>query len=348
MVEIGLRIVDHPLSRPLINFNRWYEPSELYGHQLVKNFEGLGPLQVPVRINSFGFRDIEHSKQKDDHTVRILGLGDSFTFGWGVSLEKTYLKQLEETLYQATGRPVETINTGVPGWGLNQYYICLKEFGTQFAPDIVVVGYWPDDLTGPPMDKLGSVPNARWEAESHIQKRGGPLQHSRLFNFFTYLADHIKYKNRSTRIPHLHDPQARRAEWTKNPHFLIADPGKVMTAERSSLLRDHLSRINTIVTTHGASLIILFIPDYSQLFQPEFQHINRVIHATAQELGISFLDMTPIYEATERSRSNYFWPLDGHTNEVGHRAIAEALISVLCERLNKKPAACRPVSNQNS
>ena len=71
-------------------------------------------------------------------------------------------------------------------------------------------------------------------------------------------------------------------------------------------------------------------------------------HATAQELGISFLDMTPIYEATERSRSNYFWPLHGHTNQIGHRAIAEALIPVLCERLNKKPAACRPVSNQNS
>ena len=42
VVEMGLRIVDHPLSRPLINFNRWYEPSELYGHQLVKSFEGLG------------------------------------------------------------------------------------------------------------------------------------------------------------------------------------------------------------------------------------------------------------------------------------------------------------------
>jgi len=88
MVEISLRIIDYPLSRPLINFNHWYEPSDLYGHQLVKNFEGLGPLQVPVRINSFGFRDGEHPKHKDDQTVRILGLGDSFTFGWGVPLKR--------------------------------------------------------------------------------------------------------------------------------------------------------------------------------------------------------------------------------------------------------------------
>ena len=44
IIEIGLRIVDHPLSRPLINFNRWHEPSELYSHQLVRNFESLGPI----------------------------------------------------------------------------------------------------------------------------------------------------------------------------------------------------------------------------------------------------------------------------------------------------------------
>ena len=126
IVEIGLRFADHPLSRPLINFNRWYEPSERYGHQLVKNFEGLGPLHVPVTINSDGFRDIDRVTSKDGQTIRILGLGDSFTFGWGVSLEKTYLKRLEATLPQIIGHPVETINTGVPGWGYGPILYLLK------------------------------------------------------------------------------------------------------------------------------------------------------------------------------------------------------------------------------
>lgn len=193
VVEIGLRIVDHPLSKPLVDFNHWYEPSALYGHQLAKDFEGLGPLQVPVKINSLGFRDVEHRKDKDDQTIRILGLGDSFTFGWGVPLNTTYLKRLEQVLSQATGHKVETINTGVPGWGLNQYYICLKEFGLQFAPDIVVVGYWPDDLNGPPVDRLGAVPNSQWQSDDRVKLRGGPLHHIRIFNFFSYLADQVKY-----------------------------------------------------------------------------------------------------------------------------------------------------------
>ncbi|MDH5741707.1 MAG: SGNH/GDSL hydrolase family protein [Nitrospira sp.] len=348
IVEIGLRIVDHPLSRPLINFNRWYEPSELYGHQLVKNFEGLGPLHIPVTINSDGFRSIDHRTSKDNQIIRILGLGDSFTFGWGVSLEQTYLKRLEATLPQIIGHTVETINTGVPGWGLNQYYICLKEFGLQYSPDIVVIGYFLDDLNGPPTAKPESAVNFQWEADGLIQMRGGSLRHIRLFNFFTSIAEQIKYKNRSKRIAHLHDAQARQVELTKYPHFLVADPGKEATDEHSQFLKEHLLRINTLVTTHGASLIILFIPDYAQLFHPEFQHINRLLHAMSSELGITFLDMTPIYEATEQFRPNYHWPLDGHTNEVGHQPITDALLPVICENLNKRHIPCHPHASGNS
>lgn len=163
VIELGLRIVDHPLSRPLINFNRWYEPSELYGHQLVKSFEGLGPLQVPVKINSQGFRDAEHPPNKGNGTIRILGLGDSFTFGWGVHVDQTYLKQLEQGLHHALNHSVETINTGVPGWGLNQYYLYLKEAGLKLAPDVVLLGYFIDDLTGPPVDKLEASQNSQWQ-----------------------------------------------------------------------------------------------------------------------------------------------------------------------------------------
>lgn len=255
---------------------------------------------------------------------------------------------LEATLPQITGHPVETINTGVPGWGLNQYYICLKEFGLQFSPDIVVVGYFLDDLNGPPTDKPESAVNFQWETDGQVQMRGGLLRHSRLFNFFTSIADHIKYKNRSKRIAHLHDIQARQVEWTKHPHSLIADPGKEATAEHSQFLKDHLLRINTLVNAHGASLIILFIPDYAQLFHQDFQHINRIVHGIANDLGISFLDMTPIYEATEQFHPNYFWPLDGHTNEVGHQAITDALLPVICENLNKRHIPCRARAGGNS
>jgi hypothetical protein len=344
LAEIGVRFLDHPLSRPVVNFNHWYEPSELYGHQLVKSFEGLGPLQVPVQINFDGFRDGEHPLIKDDGAIRILGLGDSFTFGWGVPEEKTYLNRLEQDLRQVTGRKAETIKTGVPGWGLNQYYLCLKEFGLKFVPDIVVVGYYIDDLTGPPADKLESVPTSTWENTGHVKMRGGLFQHVRLFNLFTHIADNIKYRNRSKRIPYLNDLQARRVKLTENVNYLIADPGQETTAHLSNLLKEHLVRINSLVTKIGAALIIVVIPDYAQLFHPELQHINRLMSTISRDLNISFLDMTPTYEATEASSPNYFWPLDAHTSEVGHHAIATALLPIICDHLKQRRIPCRPSS----
>ena len=54
--------------------------------------------KVQVKINSKGLRDNEYPYEKPDDTYRILMLGDSFTFGYGVNIEDTMAKVLEENL----------------------------------------------------------------------------------------------------------------------------------------------------------------------------------------------------------------------------------------------------------
>src|SRR5262245_13027365 len=69
---------------------------------------------VDVSINSHGLRDREIAYQTPANTKRILMLGDSITFGWGVAFEKTASKQLE-SLINSSSRPAryEVIDTGV-------------------------------------------------------------------------------------------------------------------------------------------------------------------------------------------------------------------------------------------
>jgi hypothetical protein len=112
---------------------------------------------VPVHINSLGLRDSrEYSLAKAPGTFRILVLGDSVTFGHGSVNEHTYPFLLEQRL--KAWRPDvhwEVWNAGVPGYNTTQELAHLRELGTKAAPDLVVVGFFENDVidnrpTAPP------------------------------------------------------------------------------------------------------------------------------------------------------------------------------------------------------
>ena len=73
-----------------------------------------------VRTNAQGFRGPELR----EGTRRIVGIGDSVMFGWGVDDAETYMRRLEREL--ATDYPdVEVVNTAVPGSGVA--WVCRHE-----------------------------------------------------------------------------------------------------------------------------------------------------------------------------------------------------------------------------
>ncbi len=91
------------------------------------------------RINSHGLRGEEVPPVKD--RPRILVLGNSCTFGWGVAEEDTYAKQLETLL---DGR-CHVINGGIPGYSSWQGRLFFGNDLIRLQPDIVVVCFaWND------------------------------------------------------------------------------------------------------------------------------------------------------------------------------------------------------------
>ena len=96
-----------------------------------------------LNTNSKGFRgkkDSPYTKNKEK--LRILILGDSFTFGDEVSDDETYSYYLQEMLPNT-----EVINMGVHGYGHDQMLILLKEEGVKYAPDIVILGFLALDMS---------------------------------------------------------------------------------------------------------------------------------------------------------------------------------------------------------
>jgi hypothetical protein len=99
-----------------------------------------------ITINSKGLRDKEHDYEKKPGVRRILVLGDSFAWGYGVSNEEIFTEVLERKLAKCTS-PVEVINSGVSGWGTDQEYLFLISEGYRYSPDLIVLAlYLANDL----------------------------------------------------------------------------------------------------------------------------------------------------------------------------------------------------------
>ena len=322
--EAVLHVIDHPWSKPVLK--TWLEPVELLGFRMPVNFEGRGVVDEYIKTNSQGLRDVEHAWKKEEGSVRILGLGDSFTFGWGVKLEETFLKQLEGRLSQQIRRPVETINAGVPGYGLNHYYVYLKNIGIKYQPDIVVLAYFTDDL---PYSLLETLKPYEEDFPERLQYKGGGLHRSRLYNFLTSAAAIIRVRNHATQVDFIRIMEVRRAAWGRYDHPLITNEGG-KAAEKIALLEEYLRRFKAITTENHASLVMLFIPDISHLYHPEYQNINRVLRQLTIKHEIPFVDMTSIFESSAELSTYYLHPKDAHTNANGHRAMASALTVLIC------------------
>lgn len=119
------------------------------GQRLAANYDGWFA-GVPAHTNSLGFRDTrEYSLTKAPGTFRIMMLGDSVTFGHGALNETSYPFLLEQRLRE--WRPDvkwEVWNLGIPGYNTAQELAYLNEVGERYQPDLVIVGFFPNDFTG--------------------------------------------------------------------------------------------------------------------------------------------------------------------------------------------------------
>jgi hypothetical protein len=119
------------------------------GQRLAPNYDGWFA-GVPVRINALGFRDPrDYALDKAPGSFRILVLGDSVTFGHGAVYETTYPYLLEQQLRAwRPGVKWEVWNLGVPGYNTAQELAYLRLVEDRYAPDLVVVGFFPNDFSG--------------------------------------------------------------------------------------------------------------------------------------------------------------------------------------------------------
>jgi len=95
----------------------------------------------PLTINSNGLRGRERPFAKAAGTKRMVILGDSYAWGYGVADDEVFPDVLERRLQRGHAH-WEVLNTGVSGWGTDQEYLFLTREGFRYAPDLVVLAFF--------------------------------------------------------------------------------------------------------------------------------------------------------------------------------------------------------------
>lgn len=115
--------------------------------------------------NSQGFRDDEFTAlphSKDEY--RIVVIGDSVAWGWGVEMAQAWPQQLEKLLGEAKRKPIRVYNLAVNGYSTQQEVRMLETKGLAYEPDLVILNY---ALNDPTIEEGGMWPYfqpiTRWE-----------------------------------------------------------------------------------------------------------------------------------------------------------------------------------------
>ena len=140
------------------------------------NLQGRMVGGVPVSTNRFGIRERNYALPKPPGTVRVVILGDSFVFGYGVRSEERLGIHLERWLTERTTNfdgPIEVLQIGVPSWTFTNEVAYLRRQLSELQPDLVFHISVPNDIAdgrgargfGVPS---GFSPQVRKRADSRI------------------------------------------------------------------------------------------------------------------------------------------------------------------------------------
>lgn len=145
-----------------------------------------------VSFNSAGFRDDEFPDAKSPDAIRIIAMGDSWTFGHNVAVDQGYPKRLEALLRNDfPGKKIEVLNLAMLAYTSHEGLKLLQRKALALQPDIVLIGYSMNDASIPGWhDKDVFVPKPK-----RFSLRRFITENSELYKLAAYLSQLNKFKS---------------------------------------------------------------------------------------------------------------------------------------------------------
>lgn len=316
MAELALRSLEgaHPPRQKVTPEEMHIRDPEL-GHRMGLNVSVVlkrPDFAIRVKTNSLGFRGPEIGP-KGANTFRILSLGDSYAFGYGVEADETYSEQLEQLLGKSEGEAdgFEVVNAAVIGYGTTQELQLLERHASAIDPDLVLLGFFSGNDF-----KNNLVFSGRFRKSFDYPALAWLVRHSRLFAWI------------ETRL--------------KNAEL------KLRWREAVDVTMEIIRELAGVCEYLGAPLAILVIIDNPDRFVSYYERnvirlsLDRAIGYDPRQLheefvwglrslGIPMLDTWAVLEGVD-TRDGLTFPITEHWTSRTHGIIAQALREFLLAR----------------
>jgi len=249
-----------------------------------------------VTTNSLGLRDREVDAERKPGSVRVLMLGDSITFGWGVPQELTVSQRLDRAL-RTEG--VEVINSGVGNYNTRMEVEYFLTEGFKLKPDIVVLNYFINDA-----EPIPSYDN------SFLEK------HSKAFVYFSSRWDAAVRSVAGS---------GQQTDWKTYYRGLYEDR---VTRGGWSGAEKAIERVAAFCRASKIRFMIVNYPELRELKPYPFADVSARLRATAERLSAPFVDLLPSVQ-NEPPASLWVTVPDPHPNARATELFAAALLAPL-------------------
>lgn len=278
---------------------------------------------VPMKINSLGLRGPEISEKKPPGTFRLLGVGDSFTFGVGVRDADTFLRRLEKSLNAnpPSEHKFEVLNAGTQGYNTRDEILYLEHRWLALDADLVLISFYLNDAYA---DE--AFLNNGQGLGIYLKEPQGLARYSRVLDFLQY-----NYRAREVR-------QTMRDYYSQ--HF-FAKPRQFFRSTGSLRADWHMSRAALehavkLSGQHKFQLVLVIFPEFQDLdgVYP-FEAVHDLVRTACESMGLPVLDLLDTFRG-RRDRDLWVHPSDHHPNEIAHAMAAKAIETFLRERFFNK------------
>ncbi len=290
----------------------------------------LGERTVSYSLNSLHQR----SPEPQPEARQILVLGDSFTFGWLLRRQDSYVALLEEALNKEIPLRYQLLNAATGGWGTAQQLAYLEEFGDEISPKGVLVFFNVDDIARSYSSKLYSL-SEQGALERAAPSKGKGLKHYiQQIPFYSFLLEHSHlfqlirraYVFRHHSTAHTKSSKGNVLPQTKTsgtPNTLLAE---ALFREMTHWCASRNIPLWVIATGWG----------FRETPNNPSTHFLHKAQAFFRERNVAFLDLeSAVGDTLESKGPALYIPADGHPNEKGAALIAQASSQWLIEQVGK-------------